>query len=318
MDGLGKLEVDLRGLDAREGEKGSSAALVRGVAAWFAGHGYAIGGFDAEVSSDLPVGEGLSSSAAFEVLIGRVFKGLFGAEVTKAGLALAGQFAENQYFGKPCGLMDQTASSFGGLNLIDFRDPQNPAVTPVRGALPGYNLCVVSTGGSHEDLTADYAAAAAEMQAVASCFGKEHLREVPEEEFYASIGSLRRLGDRPVLRAIHFFGEDARVAKQASALESGDTASFLELAAESGRSSLAYLQNVFSPSRPQQQGLTLALALSEKSLAGKGAWRVHGGGFAGTILAFVPDALKEEYTRRMSGVFGEGCCRFLRIREAGA
>ena len=306
--------VDMKSLQVRDEESGTSAALVRGVAAWFAGHGYAIGGFDADISSTVPVGSGLSSSAAFEVLIGRIFKGLSGADVSRIQLAQAGQFAENVYFGKPCGLMDQTASSFGGLNVIDFMDPHAPVVTPVHADFAGYYMCVVDTGGSHADLTPDYAAAPDEMKSVAAFFGKEYLREISADELYSSIGSLRKLGDRAVLRAIHFFGENERVLKQAAALEHGSMREFLELVIESGRSSLAYLQNVFSPSFPQEQGLTIALALSENILAGKGAWRVHGGGFAGTILAFVPEELKDEYSSRMREVFGEGCCHFLKIR----
>ena len=309
--------VDLGELDPHPGEKGTSAAIVRGVAAWFRKKGYPVGGFDAEITSSVPIGVGLSSSAAFEVLIGNVFKGLFGAGISRMEIAQAGQFAENAYFGKPCGLMDQTASSFGGLNVIDFENPQDPVVIPVRGELPGYSMCVVDTGGSHADLTPDYAAIPGEMKAVAAHLGKEYLREIPVEEFYASVGRLRHLGDRAILRAIHYYGDHERVLGQASALERGDMAAFLELIIESGRSSLAYLQNVFSPAAPQEQGLTLALALSEKMLAGFGAWRVLGGGFAGTILAFVPDGLKGEYSSQMRSVFGEGCCHFLSIRKEG-
>ena len=310
-------EIDLSDLGARAGEKGTSAALVRGVAAWFRDNGHPVGGFDAKVSSTVPVGEGLSSSAAFEVMIGNVFKGLFGADVSPIEIAMAGQFAENVYFGKPCGLMDQTASSFGGMNLIDFRNFQKPVVTPVSADIPGYCLCVVATGGSHADLTPEYAACADEMRSVAVCFNKEHLGEIDTDEFYASIGRLRHLSDRAILRAIHFFGDNERVSKQAGALEKGDIGEFLDLVVESGRSSLAYLQNVYSPAAPHVQGLTLGLALSEKALAGRGAWRVHGGGFAGSILAFVPFELRNEYNFIMSDIFGEGCCRFLEIQKEG-
>ena len=313
--GTEKIELDT--LEPQPEEKGESAALARGVAAWFAKNGYPIGGFDANISSSIPIGAGLSSSAAYAVLIGNIFKGLFGARVSLIGLAQAGQFAENVYFGKPCGLMDQTASSFGGLNIIDFADPQTPLVIPVQADFSGYSLCVVDTGGSHADLTPDYAGGPKEMKAIASHFGKDVLRELPAEEFYASIGSLRHLGDRAVLRAIHFYGDNERVLKQASALERGDMEMFFELVIESGRSSLAYLQNVFSPASPQQQGLTLALALSERMLFGTGAWRVHGGGFAGTILAFVPNELRESYSGQMLDVFGEGCCHFLDIQKEG-
>jgi len=309
--------VDLNTLDVQSGETGTSAALVRGVGAWFIENGYAIGGFDADLSSTIPIGAGLSSSAAFAVLIGNIFKGLYGGDVSPLEIARAGQFAENVYFGKPCGLMDQTISSCGGLNIIDFKNPQTPIVTPINAKLPGYTMCIVSTGGSHVDLTDDYAACNSEMRAVAAHFGKGYLREVCESDFYSSISDLRYLGDRAVLRAIHFFEENKRVLKQAKALEKGNIKSFLDMVNESGRSSLAYLQNVFSPSNPQEQGLTLALSLSEQVLTGVGAWRVHGGGFAGTILAFVPDELKADYERRMTSVFGDGCCLFLSIRKEG-
>jgi len=314
---FGTDEIDLGALDSRPEEKETSAGLVRGVAAWYAKHGYPIGGFDAEISSNIPIGSGLSSSAAFEVLIGNVFKGLFGADISRLEIARAGQFAENVYFGKPSGLMDQAASSFGGLNVIDFEDPENAVVTPVVTEIPGYSLCVVDTGGSHADLTSDYAAIPNEMKAVAAYFGKGYLREVRMEDFYASIGDIRKQGDRAVLRAIHYFGDHERVLKQAAALKHGDTEAFLRLVTESGRSSLAYLQNVFSPSAPQLQGLTIALAISEMILTGSGAWRVHGGGFAGTILAFLPDSLKDEYRSKMSAVFGGSCCHFLNIRKEG-
>ncbi|MCL2163826.1 MAG: galactokinase [Oscillospiraceae bacterium] len=314
---FGSSEICLSKLDINNDERGTTAALVRGVAAWYSNNGFPIGGFDAVISSNVPIGAGLSSSAAFEVLIGNIFRGLYRADISPIEIAKAGQFSENKYFGKPCGLMDQTASSFGGLNIIDFRDMQKPLVTQVDANFPGYSLCVVSTGGSHADLTPDYEANIMEMQSVAAYFGKKYLREVPSDEFYSSISRMRHLGDRAILRAIHFFGDNERVLKQADALKNGNLAVFLELVVESGRSSLAYLQNVYSPSNPQQQGLTLALALSEKILAGAGAWRVHGGGFAGTILAFVPNDMKEQYNRSMCDVFGEGCCQFLSIREEG-
>ena len=313
----GSVSVDISNLDIHDCEKETSAALVRGVAAWFDKHGYATGGFDAEVSSDIPVGSGLSSSAAFEVLIGNVFKGLFGADISPLEIALAGQFAENEYFGKPCGLMDQAASSFGGLSMIDFRDPLNTIVEPIEADLSGYTLCVVATGGDHADLTPEYAAIPNEMKTIANHFGNEYLREVTPDTFYAQIGSLRHLSGRAILRAHHFFEDHDRVKKQADALKRNDIPAFLDLVNESGRSSLAYLQNVFTTSDPHNQELTLALALSERILAGKGAWRVHGGGFAGTILAFVPHDMKENYSRKMSKIFGENCCLFLNVRAAG-
>jgi len=309
--------VDLSDLDVRDDEKGKSASLVRGVAAWFAERGYKIGGFNGKVKSNIPVGSGLSSSAAFEVLLGNIYKGLFGADVSPLDIAIAGRFAENVYFGKPCGLMDQAASSFGGLSKIDFFDPQSTIVEPIDADLSGYALCVVATGGDHADLTPDYAAIPQEMKSVANHFGKEFLREVSPDAFYSGISQLRHLSKRAILRAIHFFEDHERVNKQADALERGDIQTFLSLVNESGRSSLAYLQNVFSSSDPHNQELTLALALSEKILTGRGAWRVHGGGFAGTILAFVPDDLKDAYKKQMCAVFGDGSCLFLNVRKEG-
>jgi len=317
-DGSSVFCLDLAELDVRPGEKGTSAALVRGVAAWFVQNGYNTGGFDAELSSTIPIGVGLSSSAAFEVLIGTVLKNLYGADISPLEIARAGQYAENVYFGKPCGLMDQAASAYGGLNIFDFEDPLSPVVTPVNAVLPGYSICVVDTGGSHADLTADYEAITSEMRKIAEYFGKSYLREVHPDVFFSSVGNLRKLGDRAVLRALHFFQENERVYKQADALKRGDMEAFFEFVMESGRSSLACLQNTYRPSAPQEQGLTLALSLSEKLLAGKGAWRVHGGGFAGTILAFVPDDLKERYSRMLCDVFGGGCCHFLSIRSEGS
>jgi len=313
----GSIHVNLSDLSVNDNEKDTSAALVLGVAAWFFEHGHAIGGFDATVTSNIPVGSGLSSSAAFEVLIGNVLKGLFGADVTPLDIAIAGRFAENNYFGKPCGLMDQAASSFGGLSLIDFEDPLNTIVKPINADLSDYALCVVATGGDHADLTPDYAAIPHEMKTVANHFGKEYLREVSPDMFYSAINQMKHLSKRAILRAIHFFDDHERVQKQADALEQGDISTFLDLVTESGRSSLAYLQNVFSSSDPHNQELTLALALSEKILKGKGAWRVHGGGFAGTILTFVPNELKETYKKQMSNVFGDNSCLFLNVRKEG-
>lgn len=312
--------VDLAELSIHEDEKETSAALVRGVAEWFVSHGHKIGGFDATVSSNIPVGAGLSSSAAFEVLIGNVFKGLYGAGTSPLDIALAGKYAENNYFGKPCGLMDQAASSFGGLNVIDFSDPENAKVTPVKTDFSDYIMCIVDTGSSHADLTPKYAAIPYEMMLVAGHYGRDYLYEVESEKFYSEIGRLRKSGmsDRALLRAIHFFEENARVQKQADALEHGNMREFLELTNASGRSSLAYLQNVFSGSDDAyRQGLTLALALSEKVLGDKGAWRVHGGGFAGTIMAFVPKSLKSDYEKCMCRVFGENACHFLNISRNG-
>jgi galactokinase len=313
--------IDLSELAPKESEKEKAASLIRGVAARFAQLGYQIGGFDAYTVSDVLKGSGLSSSAAFEVAVGTMLNHLYnGGKVPAVSVAQIGQYAENVYFGKPSGLMDQAASAVGGFVAFDFKDPANPVVEPVDFdfASCGHSLCIVDTGGSHADLTGDYSAVTAEMKAVAAFFGKECLREVDEAAFFGSLGKLRaELGDRPVLRAMHFFGDNARVPKQAEALRNGDFEGFKRLVIESGRSSRDMLQNVFSTKSPVEQGLSLALSLSERLLAGKGAWRVHGGGFAGTIQAFVPDELLESYRSEMEKVFGAGSCHVLSIRKDG-
>jgi galactokinase len=313
----GSFEVNLTDLDARENERGTSAALVRGVAAWFVERGYKIGGFECNIKSDIPVGVGLSSSAAFEVLVGNILKGLYSPEVSALEIALAGKYAENVYFGKPCGLMDQAASSFGGLLSVDFCNPQNPVVMGVTADLGGYAFCVVETGGSHEDLTADYTSITDEMKAVSNFFGADVLRDVDSNLFYSSIADLRFLGERAIVRAIHFFEENRRVPRQIESLERGDIKGFLQLVTESGRSSTAYLQNIYSTSDPTQQGLSLALALCEKILGHSGAYRVHGGGFGGTVLAIIPLDMRESFESQMSAVFGDGCCHFMQINPLG-
>jgi galactokinase len=291
------------------------------VTAWFADHGKAVGGFDAYTISRVLSGSGLSSSAAFEVAVGNMLKALYPSDITPVEIAVAGQFAENYYFGKPSGLMDQTASSVGGFVQIDFADPANPIIEPVGFDLAehGLNLCIVATGGSHADLTGDYAAITDEMGRVAAHFGKRFLREVGEADFRAAIPELRKkAGDRAILRAMHYYADNKLAIEEAAALKSGDAAAFLEMVTRSGRSSLQRLQNVYSTENPGEQGLTLALALSEELLAGRGgAWRVHGGGFAGTIQAFMPNALLEEYRAAMNNVFGKDACHVLAIRPIG-
>jgi galactokinase len=313
--------IDLAALAPVESEKEKAASLIRGVAARFQQLGYEIGGFDAYTISDVLKGSGLSSSAAFEVAVGTILNHLFnGGGVDAVRIAQIGQYAENNYFGKPSGLMDQAASAVGGFVAFDFKDPGKPVVEPVDFdfASCGHSLCIVDTGGSHADLTADYAAVAAEMKAVAAYFGKEFLREVNEAAFFENLGALRAaLGERQVLRAMHFFGDNARVPKQVEALKKGDFEGFKRMIIESGRSSRELLQNVFSTAAPIQQGLSLALSLSERLLAGKGAWRVHGGGFAGTIQAFVPNEMLAYYRERMENVFGAGTCHVLSIRPYG-
>lgn len=313
--------VDLSHLDAVPSERGRSTALVRGIAAMFRASGYRIGGFDAYTTSEVLTGSGLSSSAAFEVLVGTILNHMYNeGKISPVAIAQIGQRAENEYFGKPCGLMDQTASAVGGFVAIDFADPALPVVqrVPFDLASSGYALCIVNTGGSHADLTADYAAVPAEMKEVAAQFGKQYLREVEQEEFYAHIGSLRgKVSDRAILRAIHFFDDNERVKQQTDALKKGDMQDFLDLVNASGRSSFEHLQNVYSPSHPSEQGIALALALSEKILSGRGAVRVHGGGFAGTIQAFVPHDLLECFKQEIESVFGAGACHILSVRPVG-
>lgn len=313
-------EINLNDLSPQESEKGKSAALIRGIAKWFSKHDVKIGGFTACTTSDVLSGSGLSSSAAFEVAIGNAIARLFDESKTADNIAIAGQYAENHYFGKPSGLMDQMASSVGGFVQIDFQNPEEPLIRPVACDLSayGYHLCIVDTKGSHADLTDEYASIASEMCAVARCFGKEYLRDVSEEAFYREMLRVRSLqGDRAVLRAIHFYRDNKLAVDSANALERGDITGFLQNTKRSGRSSLACLQNVFSTKQPHNQGLTLALDLSETLLEGKGAWRVHGGGFAGTIQAFVPDAMLQEFCDKQNALFGPYSCHVLTIRPMG-
>ena len=298
-----------------------SRSLIAGMLARLSADGYAVGGFDAYTTSDVIRGSGLSSSAAFEVLIGTIISGLFnGGALDPVYIAVASQYAENVYFGKPCGLMDQTACSVGGFIGIDFAVPAEPEVMKIDFdfAHCGHALCVVDTGGSHANLTDEYAAIPAEMKSVAEYFGKAVLRDVDEAEFLAAIPELReKSGDRAVLRALHFFNENRRVDAQRAALESGDFDSFLRLLNESGRSSYMLNQNVFCGSRPREQGIALALALADELLGGRGGCRVHGGGFAGTMQAFVPLDLLSEYKSGMESIFGAGSCKVLSVRKQG-
>lgn len=314
-------EIDLAHLEQHSAETNHAASLIRGVAARFSQLGFSIGGFDAYTTSNVLKGSGLSSSAAFEVLVGVILNGLWAqGKATAVQIAQIGQYAENVYFGKPSGLMDQTASSVGGFVTIDFENPDAPVVEQVKVdfAKSGYKLCIVDTGGNHADLTGDYAAAPQEMGSVAAFFGKKVLREVAQTAFYEAIPTLRKsCTDRAILRALHFFADHERVAKERDALEKGDFDAFLRQIIESGHSSFMYLQNVFTCKNPDEQGLSLALGISERILTGKGAWRVHGGGFAGTIQCFVPDALLETYRREIEAVFGAGSCHILSIRPIG-
>lgn len=313
--------IDLNDLSIQDSEKNSAAALIRGIASRFQQLGYQIGGFDAYTTSDVLKGSGLSSSAAFETLIGVMFNELFAdGKVTPVEIAQIGQYAENEYFGKPCGLMDQTASSVGGFVTIDFVSLHEPMVKKLSVDFEkyGHKLCIVDTGGNHADLTGDYASVPEEMKTVAHEFGKQVLRQVDSQIFYQNIAKVRAAcSDRAVLRAFHFFADNERVLQEVRALESGDFETFKNLVIESGRSSFMYLQNVYTCKNPDEQGLSLGLALSEQLLAGRGAWRVHGGGFAGTIQCFVPEDLLECYRDTMETVFGAGTCHVLSIRPVG-
>ena len=313
--------VDLDQLAPVEAEINSTPALIRGVAARFAQLGCEVKGFDAYCESTVLPGSGLSSSAAYEVLIGTILNHLFfDGRVSQPEIAQIGQYAENVFFGKPCGLMDQTASAVGGLVTIDFADKDHPDIRPVAFdfSTSGHALCIIDSRADHADLTDEYAAVPAEMKQMAVYLGKEVLTEVPEDAFYAAIPELRKeFGDRSVLRGVHEYQENARVLKQVAALERGDFADFLRLIKESGFSSWMYLQNVIPAGYKEHQEMGVALALCEKYLQGRGAYRVHGGGFAGTVQAFVPFDLLEGFRAGIDAALGEGACHVLSIRSHG-
>ncbi|MBQ7455650.1 MAG: galactokinase, partial [Clostridia bacterium] len=315
-EGFAPIQLDLSDLAPQEKEQGTPAAVIRGVAKRLCDMGLTVRGFDGCACSSVLTGSGLSSSAAFEVLIVAIFDALYnGLRVDAVERAKISQYAENAYFGKPCGLMDQMASSVGGLVAIDFAD--DPRVTPMQLALDGYSLVVIDTGGSHDDLTDAYAAIRREMNAVAGCFGEEVLRRVPKEKLLAELPRVREAcGDRAVLRALHFYDENTRVERLIEAVQARDIEAFKRILIESGRSSWMLLQNVYA--RPDEQPLCLALALAEQMLAGRGAWRVHGGGFAGTTLNLVPRDLEPRFLETMRAVFGAHSCHVLRIRPEGA
>lgn len=317
-----KMDVaDLSDLGVMPNERGRSASLVRGVCAGFKNRGYKIGGFDAATASNVLSGSGLSSSAAFEVLLGTMLNHLYNdGKVSAVEIAQIAQFAENEYFGKPCGLMDQMACSVGGFVQIDFKDPSVPVINKVDFDFASCNhaLCIVDTGGNHADLTDEYAAVRGEMETAASKLGKSVLRDVDRDEFEKNIAVIRdSAGDRAVLRALHFFNENERVDKQAAALAKGDFEEFKSLIIESGFSSYMYNQNVYTCKAPASQPVSLALAMCQDILKGKGAWRVHGGGFAGTIQAFVPADTLYEFKSKICSVFGEKSCYVLNIRPEG-
>ncbi len=304
-------------------ENYTSSALIAGMARGFLNCGYQVGGYDAYATSDVLKGSGISSSAAYEVMIGNVLNYLYNdGKVDNKEVASLARYAENVFFGKPCGLMDQMACAVGGFVFIDFEDPKAPAVVPVDFSLSGYgySLCIVNTGGNHANLNDDYASVPAEMKAVANFFGKETLRGLKESDVIEKISELREaVNDRAVLRALHFLRENDRVMAIKDSLEASDIEGFLSGVLASGNSSFKYLQNVYTTINPKEQGLSLALAVSEGFLADKKcAWRVHGGGFAGTIQAFVKNEYADEYVALMDGIFGKGAAMRLRIRPVGA
>ncbi len=316
--------VDINTYTAPIEEKfGTSESIIAGMCAGFNMNGHKTGGFVAYTTSSVLKGSGLSSSAAFEDMIGTIESHLYNdGSVSNVEIAKLAQYSENKFFGKPCGLMDQVACAYGGIVAIDFKDTKDPVITPVNfdftGA--GYNLCIVSTGGNHADLTDDYASVPAEMKAVAAYLGKEVLRDTDEDAVIAAIPALReKLGDRAIMRALHFFNENKRVEAQKNALLSGDIDTFFENVKASGRSSFCYLQNVYTTKNVSEQGLSLALCLAEKIISNKSAaWRVHGGGFAGTIQAFVRTEDVTAFKALMDSCFGEGSCMVLNIRPVGA
>lgn len=324
--GFGKIDdIDLASLTPHQDEAEHSASLIRGVAAGIVQQGGKIGGFDCYTTSDVLRGSGLSSSAAFEVCMGAIFRGEYNDNdmelLNQVEIAKISQYAENVFFGKPCGLMDQTACAVGSAITIDFKDPTNPIVNKAEFdlAAKGYALCISDTKGSHADLTDDYAAIRREMESVAEFFGKKVLRDVDEQEFLAAIPQVRKVtGDRAVVRAIHFYNECRRAAELCEAVQQDDFERFKALIIAGGHSSFEYNQNAYSIKNPKEQGVPLALAISQRVLEGRGAWRLQGGGFAGTIQAFVPLDLLDEYRREIDAIFGEGSCHVLSVRNYGA
>ena len=321
-EGYAPVEVRLEDLSIHPEERNTTAALVRGMAAGFAARGAKLRGFEAHVASTVLPGSGLSSSAAFEVLLGTILNDLcMGGALSPVEIAILGRQAENRYFGKPCGLMDQLASAVGGMVFIDFENPESPLVEklPFDFRAAGLRLCMIDSGADHAALTEEYAAIPAELEQVCRCFGKEVLRQIPEEEFLERIPSLRGVvPDRAILRALHFYGENKRVLAQREALRRGDLDRFLALVRQSGRSSWMYLQNVMPAGSVSHQEMALTLALCDRLLEGEGAFRIHGGGFAGTALAFVPEQRFERFQSHMEQTLGAGRVHALQIRQDGA
>ncbi len=314
-------EVDVADLSMKEEEQSTTTALIRGVAAGMKERGHKVGGFTAYITSDVLMGAGMSSSAAFESLIGTILSGLYNdMKVSSIEIAQIGQYAENIYFGKPCGLMDQMACSVGGMIFIDFKEKEHPEVRQVHTDFEkaGLSLCIVDTKGSHADLTPDYAAVPAEMNQVAQALGREHLREVPRETFFKEIPKLwKETSGRAVLRAIHFYEEEERVLRGVKSLEESDYPGFLSVIKASGDSSAKYLQNIYSPKDVDSQNVTVALAVSESILGENGVCRVHGGGFAGTIQAFVKNEAVAAYKEQIEAIYGDDSCHVLKVRLQG-
>ena len=320
-EGYDMITIDLNDIDKKDSEEGTTIALIKGVIKGVKEHGYNIGGFNAYITSNVLSGSGLSSSAAFETLIGTILSGLYNdMKIPAVEIAIIGQYAENYYFGKPCGLLDQTASSVGGLCHMDFINPKEPAVTKVDFDMEsyGYSLCITDTKGSHADLTDDYAAVPKEMKEVASFFRKEVLIEVDEADVIKNAAAIReKYSDRAFLRVIHFYEENKRVNQEVEALKTGDIDTFLKTVNASGNSSYKYLQNVYTNHDVEHQNVSVALMLSELFLGNNGVARVHGGGFAGTIQAFVKNEAVADYKKKMDIVFGDGACNVLKIRKYG-
>lgn len=319
--GFDDIKVDVSDLEKRESEKGNSCGLVRGVCKKYDDMGYNVGGFDAYTTNDVLKGSGLSSSAAFEILIAYILNSYYNdSKIDAKTMAIASQYAENEYFGKGSGLLDQLSCAYGGIISIDFKEPKNPVVEPLPFDFTstGYSMVVTDTRCDHADLTGDYDAIKGEMQEVSRYFGKEHLREVEYSDFYAALPQLKqKLPERAIIRAFHYFDENKNVEELADALKNNDFGEFLKIVDRSGKSSYRFLQNIYSDKTPKSQGMSLALCLSEHLLGGKGACRVHGGGFGGTMQAYVPNDMVDGYVSEMESVFGSGCCYLLKIRSVG-
>ena len=320
-EGYPAFSIELQDLEIHEEEKNTTAALVRGVAAAFVQRGAKLQGFDMSVTSNVLPGSGLSSSAAFEVLVGTICNELFfDKKLTAVEIAQIGQYAENVYFGKPCGLMDQTASSVGSMVFIDFGEAAQPKVERIDFDFQkaGYDLCIIDSGADHADLTDEYAAITRELKDLCAYFGKEYLRQIPEFDFMAALPELRKqVSDRAIMRAMHVYRENDRVIAQARALKAGAVETFLRLAKESGYSSWMYLQNISPAGAIESQPVAYALALCDTLLRGRGAYRVHGGGFAGTVQAFVPHDMLETFKQTIETNLGEGSCHVLNVRPFG-